>query len=75
MGMKNTSRFQGLMDKAQQQQAAEPTSPALEEKVQLNVQVPRSLDLRFRVCCARNRLSLSQAAQEALQRWVEEQED
>jgi len=65
------------MDKAQQQSAEEaaPPSPDPEEKVQLNVQVPVSLDQRFRVCCARHRLSLSQAAQEALLQWVEEREE
>ena len=78
MSRKNPSRFQGLMDKAQQQQGAEEpssSSPDPEEKVQLNVQVPVSLDQRFRVCCARHRLSLSQAAQEALLQWVEEREE
>ena len=78
MSRKNPSRFQGLMDKAQQQQTTEePTSssPDPEEKVQLNVQVPVSLDQRFRVCCARHRLSLSRAAQEALWQWVEEREE
>jgi len=78
MSKKNPSRFQGLMDKAQQQQSAEesaPPSPHSEEKVQLNVQVPVSLDQRFRVCCARHRLSLNQAAQEALLQWVQEREE
>ena len=78
MSKKNPSRFQGLMDKAQQQQSAEESAPPSsdpEEKVQLNVQVPASLDQRFRVCCARHRLSLSQAAQEALLQWVQEREE